>query len=128
MLVDDEESALYLHQLVLRESSRIGHIHTFQSAADALDFLQAAPHDIHVVFLDIYMPGMDGFEFLDAYELLDIAHKAENVVALLTSSLRKTDRERARERGLVQTFVEKPLHGSDLDAVLDGLYPDTSPR
>ena len=72
-----------------------------------------------LIFLDINMPVMNGFEFLDAFH-----HQLENdlnksiIIVMLTSSLNPNDIERAKETG-VSEFLNKPLTEENLKNVLD---------
>lgn len=69
VLIDDSEPDLLYGRLMLERHGGVGRVHAFDSAQDALRFL-AGPdgRGIELILLDINMPGMDGFAFLQAYE------------------------------------------------------------
>ncbi len=117
MLIDDSETDLLYTRIVLERSGLGCEIVTFESARDALAHLQAAVDDdgIELILLDINMPGMDGFEFLDAYEArMQARNRAQTQarqapVAMLTSSPDPADRVRAQRHACVRGYRTKPL-------------------
>ncbi|MFT6147307.1 MAG: CheY-like chemotaxis protein [Myxococcota bacterium] len=122
MLIDDEEADNFLHGLVLRESGTVNEVIDCSSAIDALVYLKRPEgHKIDVIFLDINMPLMNGFEFLEEYAALPMPCRARAVVVMLTTSLRPEDQKRARERGLVADFLPKPLTAKNVERVFSAL-------
>lgn len=110
MLIDDNESDLLFTRLMLERCDQAYEVVEYESAQDALKYLQSDPaHGIAVILLDINMPGMNGFDFLEAYEKLAAAHQAEAVVVMLTSSPDPRDRARAEAFGSVRGYVTKPI-------------------
>jgi CheY-like chemotaxis protein len=109
MLIDDSEADLLYTRIVLERSGLDCEIVTFESARDALAHLQAAVDDgIKLILLDINMPGMDGFEFLEAWERTPAAARTA-VVIMLSSSPHPADAERARRHERVRGYITKPI-------------------
>ena len=110
MLIDDEEIDQKQYRRVLNRSGIVENILTFSYADEAFEYLKAnGDKTIDVIFLDINMPRMNGFEFLEkvTQELKeDFAHI---VIVMLTTSLDPKDRERANSYSVVRDFVNKPL-------------------
>ena len=113
LIVDDDAGVLFLHDLIVRESGFSEHITTFNRAGKALEYLEKVNDKISdcLIFLDINMPEMDGWKFL---ENLDKSNQFNRVsVVMVTSSVNRSDREMATSFQRVIDYVEKPL---DLEA------------
>jgi CheY-like chemotaxis protein len=111
LLIDDDPDDNLIHTAVLEESGLCKEISTFESATDAYDFFATMDTGSFpdLVFLDINMPKMNGFEFLDKIRS-EIKHKVEDVIfIMLTTSLNPDDREKAFSYDIIWYYQIKPL-------------------
>ncbi|MEL6478783.1 MAG: response regulator [Pseudomonadota bacterium] len=110
MLVDDEEIDQKMYRRIIQRSEIVENVHVFKYADTALDFLKDGEVDnVDVIFLDINMPRMNGFEFLEAATRELGEDFAKIVIVMLTTSLDPKDRARAAEFEVVRDFINKPL-------------------
>ena len=109
LLVDDSEPDRLFSSIVLGRSGRPLEVREFESAADALAELATAPQPPTIILLDINMPGMDGFDFLRAFEQLPEERRRGTSVVMLSSSPLDSDRERALAHDAVKDYMVKPL-------------------
>nr|MBI1230493.1 response regulator [Cytophagales bacterium] len=114
LLIDDDEATNFYHTIVLEEACEWVKIRAVSSAKEGLDYLlqrgvYANYPQPGVIFLDLNMPGMSGWEFLDKYNELSVEIKNRSVVSILTTSANPDDRERAANIPNVKEFVNKPL-------------------
>ncbi len=107
--VDDSEFDRKLHDRVLRRSGAFGEMYHFPSGEDALVHLRNTPQMPDVIFLDVNMPIMSGFDFLQAATEEFGDGFTSRVVIMLTTSLNPEDRKRAEAFKVVRDFLNKPL-------------------
>lgn len=106
VIIDDDPTFNFLNEKVIRACNIAKEIYVFSSGKEALQFFQNSAEEIDLILLDIRMPIMDGFEFLDKYLALGL----KNVfVHMLTSSLDDRDKLRASKYDIIKGFHSKPL-------------------
>jgi CheY-like chemotaxis protein len=122
LLIDDDPDDNYIHQIVIDSWGKCEAVRIAESGSDALTYLTntAAGNYIRpeVILLDINMPGMNGFEFLEEYHKLPDHLKSNVVVMMLTTSLNPADVDRAGKFDEVTSYDNKPLTKAMLDRVL----------
>lgn len=118
-LIDDDSLAIYLTELLLRTEGFSDSICTSQSAEEALRTLLAATKDTvpEVVFLDLNMPAMNGWQFLDALVPYEEELRGSCRIYILTSSLALTDLEKSKHYDLVAGLIHKPLYSEEIRAI-----------
>lgn len=113
VLIDDSEMDNYISEYIITESKMAQEISVFSSAIEALEYfvkLQTEQQEFpDAIFVDINMPEMDGFGFLDEYSKFpeDIIKKTS--VFTLSSSADPNDVKRALKYEVVKNYFTKPL-------------------
>jgi two-component system, NarL family, nitrate/nitrite response regulator NarL len=117
VLIDDSDIDLFIQRRFLEVYNFSNHLVSYKSAAEALEWLSNTNGDVppDVIFLDLNMPEMDGFEFLKTFEKLPSAILKNAKIVVLTSSNSLKDREMAFENKNVIQFITKPLKQSDIE-------------
>lgn len=118
MLVDDDESTNFINKLFLKEAKASDDIVVFQNGKEALAYLSAGNHTVDLILLDINMPIMNGWEFLEHFEELKLGRNLKTMVVMLSSSVNSDDKIRAEEFDTVKKFVNKPLFKETIDDIL----------
>ena len=121
MLIDDNELDNFINKKLLESEQFASTIYVNQSAHAALEELKklsATPDKLpQVIFLDIMMPNMDGFGFLEEFDKLnDNVRKTTKIIMLSTSESFK-DLNKANQSKYVYKFLNKPLNKPVLDAI-----------
>jgi CheY-like chemotaxis protein len=118
MLVDDNEIDLFLHDKLLEINNLASSCIKFTSGHDAIIHLLDTTDFPDYILLDIQMPEMDGFGFLEQYELLLSQKKLKSIIVMVSSSLNFDDISKANANPLVSGFLHKPLKIKDLNTIL----------
>lgn len=124
LIIDDSQIDLPVSALLIKNKFQTADIHLANSAAKGLEWLLDHQHDLNtglIILLDVRMPEMDGFEFLNAYELLPEEIKSKTRIIMLSSTLDPFDIQKANENKYVQTVLNKPLPVSDLVNILSDM-------
>lgn len=126
MLIDDDEATNYLHHLVIERSGVAHKIIVFEKPEQALDYF-LTPNGSHVkpdlLLLDLNMPRMNGWEFLDEFDTLPNDKKEGITILILSTSLNPYDVEKATENKYVSGFYNKPLDSLILEEIVSNHFP-----
>ena len=119
LLVDDNHADNHFHRIIIKGMNIAEHIEVALNGMEAINFLnkenQTPPE---LIFLDINMPKMNGWEFLDAYKNLDAKQKSKVIIMMLTTSSNPLDVERAKQIEEVTGYEVKPLTEEMLNEIL----------
>jgi CheY-like chemotaxis protein len=118
LLVDDDSTNNFLNELLLKNLGVTDQLLVAENGTEALALLaREADAPPALILLDVNMPGMNGIEFLEAYQQLPAARRAATVVLVLTTSLAARDLGRLDELAIAG-LVSKPLTKEKLAAIL----------
>jgi CheY-like chemotaxis protein len=123
IVVDDDPVTNYLTSAVLRESALFSSPLVFSNAQEALHHishhcLELKSHPLpHLLLIDINMPDLDGFEFVESLQGVCSDILLQMVVCVLSTSSHCRDLARSKDLGL-DCFINKPLDSSNLDFLL----------
>ncbi len=119
MLIDDSEIDLFIHRRFLELCNFSKELITYRSAETAIDWLKnlngESPPEL--IFLDLNMPVVDGFSFLNLFNNLPEKIRNESRIVVLTSSNSVTDREQVFLYKNVIHMITKPMKQSDIEAL-----------
>lgn len=117
VLIDDSDIDLFIQRRFLEVYNFSQQLVLYRSAEEALNWLKMlngeTPPD--VIFLDLNMPDVDGFSFLENFDTLPDNVKEKAKIVVLTSSNNKKDKEQAFANKNVIQFITKPLKQSDIE-------------
>jgi CheY-like chemotaxis protein len=118
-LIDDDNLALFLARHLLQAESFASSICAFQSAEEALAALLADRQEAlpEIIFLDLNMPLMNGWQFLEALAPYEHELRGRCYIYILTSSLALCDLEKSTHYQLVEGLIHKPLDRGELLAI-----------
>jgi CheY-like chemotaxis protein len=108
LLIDDDEDDNFFHHIAIKEADVPEKVVIAESGFKALELLKANLVSPDLIFLDINMPKMNGWEFLEEYKILT-GGKMEAKIIMLSTSVNPQDKERSRDCMQVLDFKTKPL-------------------
>jgi len=131
-LVDDDATTNFLNEELIEELDITEQIHIAYNGQEALDYINkegkfkpSKKGDFprpNIIFLDINMPLMDGYEFLNEYHKLPKSKKAEVVIVFLTTSDSHKDKLNLINDKLVSNYIEKPLRKKEILEIRDAYF------
>ena len=110
VFIDDDLATNYYHEIIIRDSGLVEKVDFFDSPISALEYFDPSTSKNELpelLFLDINMPIINGWEFLEQLSTMTIPNYP--FIAMLTTSINPDDRERAHANHLVGAFYTKPL-------------------
>ena len=123
LLIDDDPDDNFFHRIVIEESDLCDDVRVAESGPAALRYLTQTQAPTYrrpdIIFLDINMPGMNGFEFAEQYHKLPVDLKSRLLLMMLTTSVSPVDRQRAAVVDVVTSYYTKPLTAAMLHEIVD---------
>ena len=114
-LIDDDKVYQFTSKMILEATQLTSNISTFFNGQEAIDFfLDPANQTIEalpdVIFLDINMPVMNGWNFLEAYNKIFYSLPKKILIYVVSSSVDESDMERSKSYASVTDYVIKPIN------------------
>lgn len=124
VFIDDDQLTNTYHKIILENSNMCHNAKFFLSAEKAIEYIETITLDKtkalpDVIFLDINMPAMNGWEFVDLYEKMEIINKPS--IVMLSSSNHIKDLELTAAKKTVHKLINKPLQVEELEHICSEL-------
>ena len=128
LLVDDDEITNLVHKRTIENSGIDVIVDVASNGREALDYLQRREKGKTIIpdliLLDINMPEMDGWDFLDKFGEYPAEHRAKIVVVMLTTSMRRDDLSHAVETEDVNKYMYKSLTPERFEEIIARHFPE----
>lgn len=130
LLVDDNPADNEFHIIQLKKAGVCNHIQVVTDGDKALSYIKKSGESDQpdqypkpdLIFLDINMPRMNGFEFLEEYQKFDEELKSRGVIVMLTTSLNPDDLNTAMTIKEIRHFKNKPLTVTAIQEIIDKFF------
>ncbi|MEP7319878.1 MAG: response regulator [Panacibacter sp.] len=121
MIIDDDPVTLIIGEKLMKITNFSENVTSYSNGADALDYLKqqlfkqvdtAIPQ---MIFLDLNMPGINGWEFMELFSHLNAGIQPLPVLTIFSSTVEKEDKDKAFRYSFVKNFFLKPLQKAHLE-------------
>jgi CheY-like chemotaxis protein len=127
LIVDDDKQLNKINERIIFTAGVAKEVHITLNGKEALDYLEMRIQKEYplpdLIILDLNMPVMNGFEFLEAYQKLHFAGKSQIEIIIFTSSTSPKDREKALAKG-IRYYLNKPYLLRELNDIIQKLNFD----
>jgi CheY-like chemotaxis protein len=127
LLIDDDQATNFLHKMVIKKANCAEHVHVELNGESAVHYLTTPIEGRYpqpdLIFLDINMPRMNGWSFLEEYQKLNADQKGAAVIVMLTTSLNPDDIEQSRRFSEISEFRSKPMTQPMLLEIIEKYFP-----
>ena len=124
LLLDDNSATNFIHRKFISKADCTEEIITFEGGIDALDYLRSKTEKaLELMLVDINMPTMDAWDFLEEFQKIENPHLKETKVVLLSTSVSASDFEKAKQIDIISGLRLKPLTVKAVHEIMDELFP-----
>ena len=133
LLIDDDFATNFINKKIIQKADVAEHIQVALNGKEAIDYLcnqgkfesnETTFPQPQLILLDINMPVMDGWEFMEAYHNLPAEKKGQIVIVMLTSSFNPADKVKAESIEEISDFKQKTLNAATLNEILEKNFPE----
>lgn len=121
IVIDDSKLDCFIAEKIIKNTGKCESVRSFLQAKDALNFISTTtPDDLThtIVLVDIQMPVMNGFEFVEAFESLPGSIVNNYTIYVISSSINENDLHKVHNYKSVKQFLNKPLTSNNLTLLL----------
>ncbi len=130
LLVDDNQSTNFLHEFLIKKTKIDTQVQVAKDGITALEYLTSdnvnysTTNNIHpgIILLDLNMPEMNGWEFLEEFKKLPKEQKNKTIILMVTSSINEDDKKLAASFSDITDFICKPINQVFLQKTIDSNF------
>lgn len=133
LLVDDDIATNFINKKIIQKANIIEQVHVALNGKEAIEYISNKGKfesdnnkypKPEMILLDINMPVMDGWEFIETYQKLDDTYKQNIVIVMLSSSFNPADKTKAESYAEVAEFRQKPMSRDALLEIIGNHFPE----
>ncbi|MGB3142996.1 MAG: response regulator [Maribacter sp.] len=121
-IIDDDPIFIYGTKRIMKEVDFAENILVYNNGEEAIEGIsqisEAEEKLPEVIFLDLNMPIMNGWEFLEEFEKLPNPNLKKTIIYIISSSVDPRDLERVKNYRQVNNYILKPITPNDLETII----------
>lgn len=125
IIIDDSQLDCFIGEKIIQNTGKFSTIKCFAQATEALEYVRNSQPDnsntITIIVLDIQMPVMNGFQFVEAFEILPEATKDNFAIFMFSSSINENDKNRIDNHPSIRKFYGKPISKDIVAALVEAV-------
>ncbi|MCI5056955.1 MAG: response regulator [Flavobacteriales bacterium] len=122
ILIDDSKSVNAVNRELLLKNDVCETVESFTNGQDALDHLEKEENHSDLILLDIYMPGMTGFDFLKRLDKIISQRESRPIIAMLTQEFVSSDYMKSKDEFRADEYLKKPLEIDDIEDLIEQYF------
>ncbi len=122
IVVDDNKLDSFIAEKIIKNTGKCNQVKTFHFGKDAIDYLAGYQNPEHlntIILVDIMMPVMSGFEFVEEFQKLPEDVKRSSSIYVMSSSINENDLNLVHNYPCVKQYLNKPLNSNNLALLLN---------
>lgn len=123
IFIDDDIELVSVYKAILKRKQLSNYLIHFSNAKESIEYLKTLENKTEMpnyILLDLYMPEMSGFKFLEYFEKKMNKLRDSIEIYVCTSSRKKDDRDKAMKYPFVEAYLEKPLSSDFIELLITG--------
>jgi len=125
IIIDDSQLDCFIGEKIIQNTGTFSSVKSYTQAAEAYEIIKnsdpSPAEAITIVVLDIQMPVMNGFQFVENFELLPENIRANYAIFMFSSSINENDKNRLENHPCIRKFYGKPISKEIVAKILDSL-------
>lgn len=113
IIIDDSQLDCFIGEKIIQNTGIYSSIKSYTQATEAYEFIKnsdpEAAEAMTIIVLDIQMPVMNGFQFVEAFELLPENIRSNYAIFMFSSSINENDKNRLENHPCIRKFYGKPI-------------------
>jgi CheY-like chemotaxis protein len=119
-IIDDDKIFVFVLKKILKKNENFDEVLDFKNGEEVLDLLSNKDNTLpNIILLDINMPVIDGWQFLEEIEKLPNKEKLN--VFIMSSSIDTNDIEKSKLFSTVKDFISKPINNDKLNKLIESI-------
>jgi len=124
-IIDDDNIYVKLVKKIIETKKLCKHLMVFSDGKESIDYFEALPQNIEenripeIIFLDLNMPVMDGWEFLERFTRIKNRFNKVITIYIVSSSINPIDIDRAKSLSTVSDYLIKPMKMNEIEAIFE---------